>query len=186
MAGVCKVCFFPTQKRPLQLDGVSPHTFQSSALPKRVDPSPGLLRQPTVDDVQRPIAALRKVVVVGHDDGRLIALPRQAEEQVHDRVARLGIEIAQRRRKSQGRCTASCSTTNSKRRAPQFLALGKVPSFTSSLASAHHRCTMNVPNRKPRRASLTSRRRLLLSFVSSALLLHNQAPEGIAFFNTYE
>jgi hypothetical protein len=47
-----------------------------------------------IDDPQGPIASLRKIVIVGHDNKSFLAFAGQAEKQVHNRVAGLGIEIA--------------------------------------------------------------------------------------------
>lgn len=47
-----------------------------------------------IDDPQGPVASLREIVVVGHDNERCLPLSRQTKEQVHDGVAGFGIEIA--------------------------------------------------------------------------------------------
>lgn len=55
-----------------------------------------LLGEEAIDDPQSTIAALSQVIVVGHDEERFAAPPRQAEEQINDCVTSFGIEVAAR------------------------------------------------------------------------------------------
>ena len=54
------------------------------------------LLQYSIYDVQLPIAARCEAAVVGDDKKSFIAIARQIQQQIHDRVARFRIEISRR------------------------------------------------------------------------------------------
>src|SRR5262249_31570954 len=52
--------------------------------------------QYSIHDVQLPIAARCQTDVVRNDKKRLVAVAREIQQQIHNRVARFGIEISRR------------------------------------------------------------------------------------------
>jgi len=54
------------------------------------------LLQYSIHDVQLPIAARCKTAVVRNDKKSFVAVARQIQQQIHDRVARFRIEISRR------------------------------------------------------------------------------------------
>ena len=54
------------------------------------------LLQYSIHDVQLPIAARCQTAVVRNDKKSLVAVARQIQQQIHDRVARFRIKISRR------------------------------------------------------------------------------------------